>query len=81
MVGFVFYHCRLEKILNYLFTYFEKLFSYLFLSKWERERVPVSRGGAERGRRRIRSGLRAGSREPDVGLELVTLEIIDLSRT
>ena len=48
---------------------------YLFLREREKGQR-VSRGGTERGGQRIRSGLCAESREPDVGLKLTNLKIM-----
>ena len=43
---------------------------------FERDRGSVSRGGAERGRKRIPNRLHTASAEPDAGLELTNCEIM-----
>ena len=62
---------RLHGITNICVSFFNV---YLFLR--ERERASTSGGGAERGGKRIQSGLCSDSRESDVGLVLLNRKIM-----
>ena len=57
---------------------FRKLLSFSFFHLLERDRDRMSRGGAERERRRERipSRLHTASAEPDTGLEFMNCEIM-----
>ena len=60
-----------------VYRFLKKLFlTFLFIGKRQRETEHEQRRGRERGRHRIRSGLRAVSTAPDAGLELTKCEIM-----